>query len=136
VLEERLQFDQSRHGFLLAHGKAFLGSATLDAGLDREQRGDAFERLFGDGRAGRNRDLVETASGVRPAGHLGQPRVIGLGAGGIELVEPGISIGVQKAAATVEQGLGMLAFAIGRIAIEDGRRRPRSPGSFIAHQHP
>src|SRR5215472_7767506 len=78
---------EPRHGFLLAHGKAFLGSAAIDASLDLEQRGDAFERLIGDRRASRNRDLVDAAPGMRPASHLGQPRPMSHRIGGVEFLE-------------------------------------------------
>ena len=43
---------------------------------------------------------------------------------------------MQEAPAGVEQRLGMLALAIGRVEVEGRRRRRRAPGPLVAHHHP
>jgi hypothetical protein len=136
ILKEGVQRDEQRHGLFLAYGATLFGGAALEGGFDSEQLGDALQRLCGDGRFGGERNLVDFAPDMRPAGHLGQPRLLGLWIGPVEFLEPGIAVGMQKAAAGAQQGLGMFALAIGRIAVEDGRGRGRPPSALIAHHGP
>ena len=44
-------------------------------------------------------------------------------AGLVELVEPGIAVGLQDAAEAREMALRMLALAVGAVAVEHRRRR-------------
>ena len=61
-------------------------------------------------------DVEEFAADMRPAGRLGDP------VAGEQLVEAGITVGVDRAAEVVRVLLRMLALAVWRIE-EQGRRR-------------
>src|SRR6056297_237917 len=51
----------------MAHGQPFLGDAAADLGLDGAERGDAPERLLGDGRAGLGRGVDQLTARMCPA---------------------------------------------------------------------
>ena len=72
-----LQLVQQRAGALLANGEPPVRRLATDRLLDREQFGDALERIFGDRRGGRLMDVVELAPRVAPAGDLDQPGLAG-----------------------------------------------------------
>jgi len=121
---------------LLAYGQALGRCAALDPRLDREQLGDALQRLLGQWRRRGFIDVVELAAGVRPARDLGEPHRASVRIGRKQGVEPGIAVGMQEAAAVAEQRLGMLAFAIGRVAVEGRRRRGSRERPLVAHRRP
>ena len=73
---------------------------------------------------------------MRPTRHGQKPRPPGLGIRFIELVEAGIGVGVQEARHGPEQRLGVLALAVGGIAVKGGRRLRGAPGSLVAHDDP
>lgn len=67
---------------------------------------------------------------MRPAGGLDNPSA------GEQLVEPGITVGVNDAAELRQMGLGMFALTVRRIA-EQSRRRPRTgKGPLVSDVEP
>lgn len=74
---------------------------------------------------------------MRPTGDLREQRGrAGFGIGLVEAAKAGIAVGMEMAAAALQQGAGVLGLTIGRVAIEGRRRRCRSIGPFIAHRCP
>jgi hypothetical protein len=73
---------------------------------------------------------------MRPARDLGEPRHAGLRIARKEGIESGIAVGMQEAAAAAEQRLGMLTFAIGRVAVERRRRCGSRERPLVAHRRP
>src|SRR3954453_837037 len=134
-VEEDLQVVQQWRRMLSPHGSAAVRGASADAALDGEQGGDPLQGLKRDRRRGCLMYVVELAAKVAPTSDLDQWRLPGRGAGPVEPVEPGVTVGMQKAAAGAEQRLGMDALAIRGIAIEHGRRDGRTPRPLVA-DHP
>ena len=60
-------------------------------------------------------DVEELAPHMRPAGRFGES------AGLIQLIEPGIAVGLQHAAEAAQMRARMLALAIGRVAKQHRR---------------
>lgn len=54
----------------------------------------------------------------------------------VERVEAGVGVGVQEAAAGAEQRRSVLGLAVGRVAVEGGRRHRRAPRTLVADHHP
>lgn len=54
------------------------------------------------------------------------------GPGAVEVLEPGIAVGMHPAAETGEMILGVLAFAVAGEPIPGGGGRHATPGAFIA----
>ena len=71
-------------------------------------------------------DVDELAPDMRHAGDFAD------GAGAIEILEPGITVGMHPAAEAGEMVFGMLAFPVAGEAIPGGRGRRAAPGPFIA----
>src|SRR3954447_20249715 len=134
-VEERLQLIQQWRRMLSPRGTAAVRHASADAALDCEQGGDPLQGLERDRRRGGLMHVVELAANVAPTGNLDQRRFPGRGGGPVEAVEPGIAVGMQKAAAGAEQRLGMDTLAIRGVAIEHGRRDGRTPRPLVA-DHP
>ena len=88
-----------------------------------------------DRRIARDMDVVELAPHMRPAGDLGHGRGLPV-RGLIERPETGIAVGLQEAVEAGQVRARMLALAIGRVAIDDRRRRPAPVGPFIAQIDP
>jgi hypothetical protein len=109
---------------------------AIDLAFDGEDGGDLLQRLTGDGRLGLDVFVEELAPRVGPARDRFQPRAAALGVRLIELVEAGVGVGVQEAARRRQQGLGVLALPVRRVAVIGGRRIGRAPGPFVAHNHP
>lgn len=72
-------------------------------------------------------DVVDLAPHMRPACHLvhGRDAVVSRL---VQLVEAGIAVGVQEAAKALQLGLWMNALAVGRVAVQHGRRRRTGVG--------
>lgn len=90
-----------------ADGSALVRRQAGDVALDGEQGVDAGHRLDGDGRLLQLRQLIEFAPAMRPARRLDD------GAFVVQPIEARKSVGLHDAGETAEQGLGMLAAAIG-----------------------
>jgi hypothetical protein len=133
--EEGLELREQRHAACLAGSKADIRGLAVDLALDGEQRADLVQRAHGDGRFGLGMIIKNAAACVRPAGDLEQ-LAISCRVRLVQLAEAGIAIGMQIAAAGREQGVRVLAFAIGRVVIIGGLRVGRAPRLFIAHDDP
>ena len=75
-------------------------------------------------------NIEEFAPHMRPAGGLDNPSA------GEQLVEPGIAVGVNDATEVLQMGLRMLAFAIGRVEEQSGRRPRAGKRPLIANIGP
>jgi hypothetical protein len=67
---------------------------------------------------------------MRPAKHLGDRR----GLAAVSLVQrakPSIAVGMQEAAEAGQVALRLLALAVGRVAIDDRRRRRSGVGALV-----
>lgn len=132
ILEVREQWRALR----LPHGQPDLGALATDLALDGEDRADLLQRLTCDRRFGPDVLVEQIASGMGPTRDRFQARAAGDRIRLVELVEAGIGVGAQEAGCRRQQGLGVLALAVGRVAIEGRRRIERAPSSFIAHHDP
>jgi hypothetical protein len=81
---------------LLSHGQALIGGQAVDGALGCEDRVDPPHRLGGERGTGDLGELEQLAPAMRPARGLGDRA--GLAAWRVELVEPGIGVGLQDAA--------------------------------------
>ena len=87
---------------LSSRGAAAVRHAPVDATLDGEERGDPLQGLERDRGCRRVMHVVELAAEVAPTGDLNQLPVPAQGGRPVESVEPGITVGMQKAAAFAE----------------------------------
>src|ERR1700723_4112512 len=117
-----------RPAFLLAHALTFFGGLTANARFNRVERGDPLQGFFGDRRFGRDEDIVELPSCVRPA----ESKLRGL-AGGIcdQTSEPGITVDLQQPAITLEMFRRVNALAIIAVDIDGGWMTRSLPGPVI-----
>ena len=112
-----------------------LRRPSHDGALDVEQLPYPLQGLARDRRLVGGMDVKEVAPRMRPAGDLGHDRRLPLG-GLVERPEAGIAIGLQEALEAGQMRARMLAFAVGRVAIDDRRWRLAGVGPFIAQIDP
>ena len=136
-VEEGAQFGEDRRRLCAARGEALGRRPALDVGLDRKQPRDHFERLRRRGRFRLDMDVVDLAPRMRPTGDLRQRGGrAGLGIGFVKAGEARVGVGMEMAATALEQGVGALGLAVGRVEIEGRRRRRRSVGALVPHRRP
>lgn len=88
-------------------GASLIRRLAADRAFDGVELCDAVERALGDRRAIGLMDVVELAPRMCPAGGLADV------AAAIEVVEAGISVGLQRALESLQVSSRMLAFATG-----------------------
>jgi hypothetical protein len=93
--------------------------------LDGVELRDPADGLFGDRGTLRPVDVDELAPDMGHAGDLAD------GAGAVEVLEPGIAVGMHPAAEAGEMILGVLALAIAGEAIPGGGWSAAAPGAFV-----
>ena len=111
---------------VLAQANPFIGLQTARLFLDGIESGDAPDGFFGHLQALRLEHIDKLATDVCQAGDLLD------GAAAIELVEPGIAIGMHPAFEGCQMRCGMLAFAVCSELVPRRRRdrcRPRAVSS-------
>jgi hypothetical protein len=109
---------------------ADLGRAAAQPVLDLVERRDALQRGGGKRRAGGGVEVEELAPHMRPARHLAHSVLP------IELVEPGIAVGLQDAVEAGEMAQRVLGAAVRAVAVEGRRRGRATPGPVVAHIDP
>jgi hypothetical protein len=98
---------------------------------------DHFERLRRGRRFRLDVDVLDLAPRMRPTGDLRQRgRRARWEIGFIKSGEARVGIGMEMAATALEQRVGELGLAIGRVEIEGRRRRRRSIGALVSHRRP
>src|SRR5271157_1705812 len=117
-----------RPALLLAHALTVFGGLTANARFNRVQRGDPPQGFFGDRRFGRDEDIVELPSCVRPA----ESELRGI-VGGIcdQSSEPGIAVDLKQSAITLQMFRRVNAFAIIAVDIDGGWVTWPAPGPVV-----
>ena len=129
-----LQLVHQRPDVFGAGGQALLRRSAVDVPLEIEDGVDPTHRLERDRYLGHVGQHVELAPAVRPARRLGDRA--GFSPGVIEIVEPGIGIGLQDAGIVGQVLARMLATTVARV-VEQGRRwRRTAERPVIAHVGP
>ncbi len=98
--------------------------------LDSVELRDPGDGLLGDQGALGSVDVDELAPDMGHAGDLAD------GAGAVEVLEPGIAVGVHPAVVSCEVVLGVLALSIPGEPIPGGGRSLTAPGSLVAGVNP
>ena len=126
MASQTLQIVEDRGGMGPAQFGAAVWRRPSGLLLDGIELRDPADGLFGDGRALRPVDVDELAPDMGHAGDLAD------GAGAVEVLEPGIAVGMHPAAEAGEMILGVLALAVAGEPIPGGRWGIAAPRAFIA----
>ena len=121
-----LQVVEDRGRMCLAKFDPYIWRRASGLFLDGIELRDPADGLFCDGGTLRAVDVDELAPDMGHAGDLADR------SGPIEILEPGIAVGVHPAAEASEVILGVLTFPISREPIPGGGRGRAIPGAFVA----
>ena len=122
ALGARVEFGEKRTRSFLTDGAARVRRTFADVGLDPIERGDALQRLVGDGRDFGDGALVEAAPQVRPA--EGERHVALVG----ERTISGVAVNLKDALEARKMRDWLRRRAIGRVDIGDRRRVDSASG--------
>ena len=107
-----------------------VGWTATDLPLNRVQSRDPLQSFLGHRRLVSDVKIVELPSDVRPTRRLANA------SGFIDLVEPRVPVGLQRAREVAQVTLGMLALAIGRVREPHPRRRGVPGGPVVTNIGP